>query len=184
MVIWAYLDDTYYLQLPELALAAMRTGTVRTLATCAVASNLKKQEAFSFGDALDLTTEPETSSRSKQCPVRHDQCERCAERLGLCPAQLASRSPPQTQGSRCGRLGYMGAQCWTPRPPLKGMPPNSESACEPKSCPACAASHPGPSYRQCPRPCQRQYPSGVPGGGRPAHLAAPAHLPWQARNAH
>ena len=39
VAIWAYLDDTCYLQLPELALAAMRTGTVRTLATCAVAKH-------------------------------------------------------------------------------------------------------------------------------------------------
>ena len=54
VAIWAYLDDTYYLQEPESALAAMRTGTERTLAVCAVASNLKKQEAFSFGPSLGI----------------------------------------------------------------------------------------------------------------------------------
>ena len=56
VAIWAYLDDTYYLQVPAMALAAMRTGTERTLEICAVASNLKKQEAFSYGDSLDLAT--------------------------------------------------------------------------------------------------------------------------------
>jgi hypothetical protein len=57
-LILCYLDDTYYLQVPEQALACMRAGTELAEATadeggCGVTSNLGKQEVYSPTASLD-----------------------------------------------------------------------------------------------------------------------------------
>jgi hypothetical protein len=52
----AYLDDTYHLDRPAAAVAAMRSGTECTERLCGVRSNLAKQEAFS--PAGDLSVVP------------------------------------------------------------------------------------------------------------------------------
>ena len=64
--ILAYLDDTYYLQMPAAALACMRSGTAATLAICEVDSNLAKQEAYS--PEGDLSCLPSTLRGAPAAP--------------------------------------------------------------------------------------------------------------------
>ena len=61
-----YLDDTYYLQLPAEALAAMRTGDVITTELLHVASNTSKQEVYSR--AGDLSGMPATIRGAPTAP--------------------------------------------------------------------------------------------------------------------
>ena len=65
-LILAYLDDTYYLNKPAEALAAMRTGDTVTTLLLHVASNTGKQEVYS--PAADLAGMPATLRGSPAAP--------------------------------------------------------------------------------------------------------------------
>ena len=66
--ICAYLDDTYYLQEPPEALAAMCTGDAVSSRVCGVVSNLAKQEVYG-SPAADLSEMPPTLRGSPHAPA-------------------------------------------------------------------------------------------------------------------
>jgi hypothetical protein len=57
VVILAYLDDSYYLQVPAAGLAAMRSGSLVTHLQTGVVSNMSKQEVYA-GPECDLSAMP------------------------------------------------------------------------------------------------------------------------------
>ena len=67
-----YLDDTYYLQEPVEALAALRTGEEVSVASCSVRSNRGKQEVYG-GEHADLTAMPATLRGSPWAPPDEDK---------------------------------------------------------------------------------------------------------------